>query len=380
LLAIFLAVVALIVYGSLYPWVFRIPFGLGDPLGALLRSWLTAPGFDRRYLADVLINLALYMPIGMSGYLASSKLKRQAVRLTCLILFGFLLSATIEMLQLYVPGRRCSIIDVLNNTLGTAAGIIPAMLFEAIVGRKWMEGLQRRYVDRAALAILLLWLSSLLFPLFPVMWLGIFRARLHYMAHAPLFDAVAFVSALGSWYVVGLLLKKVVSTRFWLWASLSAIPLQFFIMYRVPSLPEFLGAISGAVIFTALGRKQVAWAFLGLLIFRGLSPFHFVAPHSSSLIPFEGFLAMNWQAGVRSLLEKSWYVAAAIWLLRLEKKPLNHAILIVMATTACIELAQVFLPGRTAEITDPLLALLMGLALRPLLRSQTATGYRAPVS
>lgn len=380
MLAIFFAVVALIVYGSLYPWTFRVPFGLDNPFGALLNSWFTTPSFDRRYLADILINLALYMPIGMSGYLAFSKPKRQTLRMSGLVFFGFTLSATIEMLQLFVPGRRCSSIDLLNNTLGTAAGIIPGMLFEAIVGRQWIEGRHRRHVDRAALATLLLGGGSLLFPLFPVMWLGVFRAKIHFLTQARLLDPVAFTSGLGTWYVAGLLLKNVVSGRFWLWASLSLIPLQFFIMSRVPSLAELLGAVTGVALFTVSGKNPVGWAFLALLVVRGLAPFHFGAPHRFSLIPFGGFLDMAWQSGIQVLLEKAWYSAAAIWLLQSEKTPLRQAILIVAATFGVIELAQVFLPGRTAEITDPLLAVLMGLALRALLRPHASTGYRAPVS
>lgn len=366
MLAIFFAVVALIIYGSLYPWVFRVPTGLDDPIAALIRSWYTVSIFDRRYMADVIINLALYMPLGMSGYLAFHKVRNQALRIGGLVLFGFVMSASIEMTQLLVPGRRCSAIDLLNNTIGTAGGIVPAMLFEAVVGRKWIDGHSRRAVDRSALALLLIWVGSLLFPLFPVMWLAVFHRKLVSMSQTPVFELGTFVAALGSWYAAGLMLRSVVSGRFLLWASLALIPAQFFIMSRVPSFAALLGAITGVVLFAAVKQRPVGWIFLGLLVLRGLEPFHFGVPHSFSLIPFGGFLNMDWQLGIRVLLEKFWSLGAAVWIFRAERMPLTRAIVIVTGVAALVEVGQIFLPGRTAEITDPMLVVLVGLAIRAL--------------
>lgn len=378
--AIFFTVVTLIVYGSLYPWFFRIPPGPVDPIGALLRSWSVVAVFDRRYLADVIINLVLYVPLGMSGYLAFHKVRNQALRIGGLVLFGFVLSASIEMLQLLVPGRRCGAIDLLNNTIGTAGGVIAATLFEAVVGRKWMDGHSRRAVDRSALALLLIWVGSLLFPLFPVMWLAVFRGKLVSISQAPLFEFGTFVAALASWYAAGLMLRSVVSDRFWLWASVALIPAQFFIMSRVPSLSALVGAIAGVVLFVTLKRRPVGWIFLALMVLRGLSPFRVGAPHSFSLVPFGGFLSMDWQTGIRVLLEKFWNMGAAVWIFRAERMPLDRAIVIVTVVAALIEVGQMFLPGRTAEITDPMLVVLAGLAIRALGRPAAVTGPRARVS
>ncbi len=53
------------------------------------------------------------------------------------------------------------------------------------------------------------------------------------------------------------------------------------------------------------------------------------------------------------------------------------AIFIVCAVLAAIEVIQIHLPGRTAETTDPLLALLAGLGLRVLERPAGTVGYHA---
>ncbi|MGB7762465.1 MAG: hypothetical protein WBL61_21705, partial [Bryobacteraceae bacterium] len=62
-----LLVVAIIVYGSLYPWHFTFG-GRPEPLAVLLHSWPAA--WDRFAARDVAINLLLYMPLGAVACLA----------------------------------------------------------------------------------------------------------------------------------------------------------------------------------------------------------------------------------------------------------------------------------------------------------------------
>ena len=346
-------VVALIVYGSLYPWAFHLPAGQVNPFLVLAGSWDLH--FDRRYIADILINIALYVPLGMSGHLAFRR-KRVAGP----ILLGAVISVCVELLQVYVPGRQSSAIDVVNNVLGSGLGVMGGMLFEAIAGPRFALEVSREK-DRTALLLLGCWVGSLVFPIFPVMWLTVYRQKL---AQPDSFGSVPFLSAVASWYVAGVMLRRVDRRPVWLWASLALIPAQFFIMTRQPQSAEFLGGLIGILLVTRFGVRPVAWVFIGLLFVRGLAPFHFGAPHGFSWIPFSGFLDMDWQAGIRTLLEKAWYLGAAIWLLRSERIPLNRATLIVVAVAGVTEGMQIVLPGRTAEITDPLVALLMGSAIR----------------
>ena len=57
------------------------------------------------------------MPLGVGGRLAGQRWR--------VILFGALLSTTVELLQLRViPGRDASVLDVIANTIGTACGVL----------------------------------------------------------------------------------------------------------------------------------------------------------------------------------------------------------------------------------------------------------------
>src|SRR6266704_2713217 len=65
--------------------------------------------------SDVLLNIILFVPLGAAVALHVRSLSRCA-------LSAALLSATIELAQLYIPGRDSSLGDVLSNTLGGTLG------------------------------------------------------------------------------------------------------------------------------------------------------------------------------------------------------------------------------------------------------------------
>jgi len=68
-----------------------------------------------RAVADALLNVILFLPIGIGLAQVGLPLKRT-------ILVGGLLSAGIELSQMVIPGRDPSVSDVMMNTTGTALG------------------------------------------------------------------------------------------------------------------------------------------------------------------------------------------------------------------------------------------------------------------
>ncbi len=214
-------------------------------------------------------------------------------------------------------------------------------------------------------------MGFLLFPLFPVMGLPVYRARIMAFADGPWFAVIPFVSDAAIWFVAGRLLMAAgfLSAEVWLAISLLMVPGQFLIVARQPLPVDILASVTGFLMFVRWGRRPgLAWVWAGgfliVLAFRGLAPFQFIGAQEFSWLPFGGFLNMNWQAGVDLLLEKSFYYGAAVWLLRAAGMRWRTAIAGVAILLAGIEVSQMHLPGRTAEVTDPLLAVLVGLGLR----------------
>src|SRR5580704_15997799 len=94
-----LIVVVLILYGSLYPWEFHARQLGASPPWILLHSWPVA--IDRYALWDFVINIVLYVPLGVFAFLAMSEGAPRVVRIFAPVLLALALSASVEMTQLF---------------------------------------------------------------------------------------------------------------------------------------------------------------------------------------------------------------------------------------------------------------------------------------
>lgn len=86
-----------------------------DPPRELLAPCLLVCGHEG--LADFLVNIVLYLPVGVGFALLG-------MRVRSAVLLAFALSATIETLQAILPGRDSSAGDVVSNTLGAWTGFL----------------------------------------------------------------------------------------------------------------------------------------------------------------------------------------------------------------------------------------------------------------
>ncbi len=133
--------------------------------------------------------------------------------------------------------------------------------------------------------------------------------------------------------------------------------------------PVFSAEIAGPCIailaWTAMSRLRgraviVAILFIVLVILQALDPFHFLAePRQFGWIPFASFIDGPRENGVRVFFEKAFTYGTLVWL------PVRAGMSFPITTMAgaalvfCLRLAQVFLPGRSAEITDAVMVLMM---------------------
>src|SRR5215470_9526046 len=114
---------AIILYGSLYPFQFRIPADGIGPVATLLGSWAT---LSTR--GDILSNILLYMPLGFFAVLAGDAERSGGARLLRALLLGAALCIAIELVQYYDEGRETSASDVYSNVLGTLLGGIGGLV------------------------------------------------------------------------------------------------------------------------------------------------------------------------------------------------------------------------------------------------------------
>jgi len=151
--------------------------------------------------------------------------------------------------------------------------------------------------------------------------------------------------------------------------ALLAIPLKLFIAHRTMTGSEVAGALLAIglwVIFRRLEQPMLVAGLLAVaaLVAGGLVPFHLTAgPQPFTWVPFLPMLQSPWESAFRILLQKSFLYGAAVWLLNENGRGWIISSLMVAAPLAIVEGIQVFLPGRTAEVTDPLLAFILGFSL-----------------
>jgi hypothetical protein len=147
--------------------------------------------------------------------------------------------------------------------------------------------------------------------------------------------------------------------------STLVVPMQMAVILRGPATAAFAGAVVGAVAFAfthrhAAGRFIAAGAILLLLVARGLFPFHFTrSAHSFGWIPFATLLGNEWYWASDVLLAKLFLYSASVWALRGAGLGIATASLATAALLVVIEVGQMRL-AHTSDITDPLLALIIG--------------------
>ena len=115
-------IAAVIVYGSLYQFQFRVP-----PDGIGPWATLIASVWDRPSRSDVVANVLLYTPFGFFFLLSSRGALRSYGVLVLATAIGGLMSLCMELTQYYDAGRVTNFSDLITNTLGTLLGGLAAM-------------------------------------------------------------------------------------------------------------------------------------------------------------------------------------------------------------------------------------------------------------
>src|SRR5439155_22890663 len=103
-----------------------------NPVWLLIHAWPAE--LRRNEWKDIVVNIALYAPLGLFGFLAAPARWRVGARVWAAVATGFVLSCGIEMLQLFDASRSTSALDVLSNTIGAAIGAAWGAMFERRFG------------------------------------------------------------------------------------------------------------------------------------------------------------------------------------------------------------------------------------------------------
>lgn len=265
-LVLALAYLLTIVYASLQPFRnWRLP--AADVYGFLLAPW-------PRYItfSDVLINVGAYVPLGFMLALGLRQWLRPVPAVTAGALLATLASIAMEALQMYLPARIASNVDVLANGAGGLIGALAAPLFlpsralgariVALRDRVFLPGM----ITDVGIVVAGLWIATQLNPWTQVFGTGHLRETFDLpvvFMHTPsrllsAEAAVVFFNVIG----IGLLLSTLLREE-------------------IRHAPAIAAAIAAALVLkmlisAALGKPQGIWswltpgALLGLLLGTGM--------------------------------------------------------------------------------------------------------------
>ena len=360
-------IVAVIFYGSLYPFAFYRPEDGVGPLKHLVRSWAETPG-----RGDFVANLFLYLPFGFFGSLAVAGSGRTLPRIL-LVTFGGTLSATMELAQYYIAGRVSAADDVYANLVGTVLGAIAGNF----AGRDFFWLPFRDIVaNRVPCLLLALWLAYRLYPYVPTIDLHKYWDALKPVVFHPRPTGYDLFRYTAIWLTIGSLIEAVGGRRRgWLLFLLfigAVLAAKVVIIGKTLTAAEIAGAATGLALWLLLAvsvsaRVRVAATallFAAYIVAERLEPFQFSAyGRAFGWIPFRSFLYGSVEVNITSFLEKAFLYGALIWLF--EKSGLRSGVssILVAITLFAASWAETYLPGRSAEITDALMALLIGIII-----------------
>ncbi len=317
-----------ILYCSFYPFGFYVHHDPRGPVGVLLDSRFHSPLRD-----DVVSNIFFYIPFGF--FVACAVQKRILVAVSA----GLALSLFVELMQFYDIGRVQDISDVWSNTLGAFLGGIGAV------------AARRRTFPIFVTLMLGCWLASRWYPASPT-------------GAGSMLDLFRYFAA---WLAVGVMLEALCGAS----RSRAVLPILLGVSLLLRAIAAFVepaeiaGGAAAALIWGGLlwrvgARAKIAAAlFVALVILLALAPFHFLAiPRAFGWVPFRSFIEAGTPA-VRVFFEKAFLYGAMIWLLSRAGLSIGIAAVCGGVLVFGLRLLQVYLPGRSAEITDAVLLLML---------------------
>jgi VanZ family protein len=384
------ALVWLVVWGLFIVYATMLPFDFsasGEQVAARLRFLWENP-WRIRSRADAIGNVLLFLPWGfLLAIWRAGRGKSFVAAMSLALLSGAIFSGSLELSQLFAPSRYASVIDVATNTIGSAVGAsvgwpaarwvgpIASIRIRQLIGSRPLAGCA--LATAAGLVIARLVGSDL-------------KAAIRKVGPIPLgllAGPWSWTAELLTWMLVGGVFALAAresgrrGARALTWAvpfsaglSLAMAAVEFVIAGQEVDMTSVVVAtlgssVGGSPVAYAASRDARRWITPALVIW-GLAavlgawdPPRFTWPHPPSwrpewVVPFWSYFGSRSLADLADLIEEVLIFApmGALLAARSWRQSFLGVALIGLGIGAGLEIGQVFLPARTADLTDALSA------------------------
>ncbi len=377
-----------IFYGALIP--FDFVFSREQIIGRIEEfHWVPFIDADgsRHSIPDVVQNILFFIPFGFLGVLSFTRHKFFA--LFVVVLFGFIISLNVEILQLLTRDRNTSVTDLASNTIGAALGGVVAyvtysMFVLMMKSPAFRTIFNNRFYYLFILALLVIAASSLQpfdFTLdVGMVWSGIKDAFLHPPGMAATltdelvvgvrFFLFAIITCLwlrsihfSLWPVAGILLSTTIGVCFEL--------AQFIVVSRTPTIQDLaiiiIGCVAGGLL-TFIVPKNIHRLIWGGVIFiltvlgatlQTLSPFEVRMEHMAmGMTPFLSYYNASTFTAMANFLEiLITYIPVGFviqYVISFKRSAFPVIVIVVGCIAYVLEYLQGWVVGRYPDITDVL--------------------------
>lgn len=377
ILAIF---AALATYGSIYPFSFEPDAADWSDLLSFLGNWSleTTRG-------NFIANILLFAPIGFAGFFAHNEAHRQRLALGLTISLATTLAFALQVVQLWIPGRNPVIGDAIINLIGLIVGVFSASL----LSRLGVAGSSKKQNNVLIIPVVLalLWVTYRWFPLVPTLDLQNIKNSLKPLLLEPHIKPTQVLLNTATWtaWIFMLLRCGIAGLGMHKIAGLAVIvfAMQPLFIGNTININNMLGFGLALLCIKVLRHPKSAMGVSAVLLLSllaaGLQPYQ-LEPWSNRFewLPFRGFLSGSIETNALSFIYKCFLYGSTLYALRLTGLKWLTGSLYLATSLFLIELAQIHLPGRSAEITDPILALLIAFTLSRLSATNSINRSTAP--
>jgi VanZ family protein len=290
------------------------------------------------------------------------------LRLFLMIIGGTTLSLTMELTQYYDASRVTAIDDIYTNLLGTIMGSLGGIYLSG----RWRVPLIAEISEKPIPAALIgAWAGYRLYPYVPTIDLHKYWNALKPVILDPVFSLESLYRHTTIWLTTFALILVLVGHR----RSILLAPLfcgcilvaRVLIVDTALSVSEIMGAgiaLCFWPIMLAISHRQratVLFLLLGIaVVIERLKPFQFQSgARDFGWVPFRSLMEGSIAVNVMAFCEKSFLYGALLYLFTEAGGRLRTAVLIVGGTLFTTSWVETYLPGRSGEITDFVMVLLL---------------------
>lgn len=372
--------VLFVFYGTLIPFEFRQSFTFG------LSSIVWTPFLDSdgsfASIPDIVQNILLFMPVGFLAFLSSKPSNgiKPLVVISAITLSSFLLSLTVETLQLLSVERISSVTDLCTNSLGGLIGALVGWVFRVGFAQVIRIDIVRQNIGNTSFSVFVVsaFLAVLYFlqPFDFSLDLGSVWGKVKYFVRNPLNFSTDLKD---EWITLFIAMLVAHSAKNWL-SGFNKIPqtlaafaiafallwmlefAQFIVRSRLPSGQDLLVLASGAFIGALLPVRSNKWLPTGIILVLGtvglmnfgLYPFEFDSQnHGFNWLPFHAYYQRTSFVALSNFIESMMNPLAFVFAWSLNR---NGRVLLpfvsVLFVAVIVELSQQWSPSRYADVTD----------------------------